>query len=246
MGWDVSDFTATENAMKEIIRTCGHLDVVVNNAGITRDGLLMSMKEEDYDRVLDVNLKGAFRYPVCSPADVKTEKRPDHQHFFGERPPEMPTGQLLCRQSGTSGTDEIRCPGSWAAGASQSMPLRRGFIETEMTEGLSEELRAKMQERIPLGHMGTAENVADAAAFLAVRSGVLHHRAGAVRGRRYVYVDRKAENMRRVVITGMGAITPLGNSVEAFWNGIKEKKNRLQAYHKNLTHRRINADWRRK
>lgn len=120
-----------------------------------------------------------------------------------------------------------------------------GFIETEMTEGLSEELRAKMQERIPLGHMGTAENVADAAAFLA--SDQASYITGQVLsvGRRYVYVDRKAENMRRVVITGMGAITPLGNSVEAFWNGIKEKK-QASGLSQNLTHRRINADWRRK
>ena len=118
MGWDVSDFTATENAMKEIIRTCGHLDVVVNNAGITRDGLLMSMKEEDYDRVLDVNLKGAF-FVIRFAARQMLKQRSgrDHQHFFGERPPgKCRTGQLLCRQSGTSGTDEIRCPGAGQPG----------------------------------------------------------------------------------------------------------------------------------
>lgn len=89
-----------------------------------------------------------------------------------------------------------------------------------------------MQERIPLGHMGTAENVADAAAFLA--SDQASYITGQVLsvGRRYVYVDRKAENMRRVVITGMGAITPLGNSVEGVLERHKGEKNRLRAYHK--------------
>lgn len=140
----------------------------MNNAGITRDGLLVSMKEEDYDRVLDVNLKGAFfviRFAARQMLKQRSGRIINISSVSG-RLGNARTGQLLCRQSGTSGTDEIRCPELGSRGITVNA-IAPGFIETEMTEGLSEELRAKMQERIPLGHMGTAENVADAAAFLA-------------------------------------------------------------------------------
>lgn len=168
MGWDVSDFTATENAMKEIIRTCGHLDVVVNNAGITRDGLLMSMKEEDYDRVLDVNLKGAFfviRFAARQMLKQRSGRIINISSVSG-RLGNAGQANYCAAKAGLLGLTKSAARELGSRGITVKA-IAPGFIETEMTEGLSEELRAKMQERIPLGHMGTAENVADAAAFLA-------------------------------------------------------------------------------
>ena len=168
MGWDVSDFTATENAMKEIIRTCGHLDVVVNNAGITRDGLLVSMKEEDYDRVLDVNLKGAFfviRFAARQMLKQRSGRIINISSVSG-RLGNAGQANYCAAKAGLLGLTKSAARELGSRGITVNA-IAPGFIETEMTEGLSEELRAKMQERIPLGHMGTAENVADAAAFLA-------------------------------------------------------------------------------
>lgn len=168
MGWDVSDFTATENAMKEIIRTCGHLDVVVNNAGITRDGLLMSMKEADYDRVLDVNLKGAFfviRFAARQMLKQRSGRIINISSVSG-RLGNAGQANYCAAKAGLLGLTKSAARELGSRGITVNV-IAPGFIETEMTEGLSEELRAKMQERIPLGHMGTAENVADAAAFLA-------------------------------------------------------------------------------
>lgn len=168
MGWDVSDFTTTENAMKEIIRTCGHLDVVVNNAGITRDGLLMSMKEEDYDRVLDVNLKGAFfviRFAARQMLKQRSGRIINISSVSG-RLGNAGQANYCAAKAGLLGLTKSAARELGSRGITVNA-IAPGFIETEMTEGLSEELRAKMQERIPLGHMGTAENVADAAAFLA-------------------------------------------------------------------------------
>ena len=154
--------------MKEIIRTCGHLDVVVNNAGITRDGLLMSMKEEDYDRVLDVNLKGAFfviRFAARQMLKQRSGRIINISSVSG-RLGNAGQANYCAAKAGLLGLTKSAARELGSRGITVNA-IAPGFIETEMTEGLSEELRAKMQERIPLGHMGTAENVADAAAFLA-------------------------------------------------------------------------------
>ena len=168
MGWDVSDFKATENAMKEIIRTCGHLDVVVNNAGITRDGLLMSMKEEDYDRVLDVNLKGAFHVLRFAARQMLKQRsgRIINISSVSGRLGNAGQANYCAAKAGLLGLTKSAARELGSRGITVNA-VAPGFVETEMTESLSEELRAKMQERIPLGHMGTAENVADAVAFLA-------------------------------------------------------------------------------
>ena len=80
---DISDFTKAGEMMDYVIKTYGRVDILVNNAGITRDGLLMKMSEEDFDAVLNTNLKGAFNcIASCGKTDGKAERRPDHQHFL--------------------------------------------------------------------------------------------------------------------------------------------------------------------
>ena len=90
---NVADTADTDAMIKEIIKTYGHLDILVNNAGITRDNLIMKMSEEDFDAVINANLKGCFN-------TIKAVSRQDHQYYFCIRYPwKCRTGQLFCIQS---------------------------------------------------------------------------------------------------------------------------------------------------
>ena len=119
MQCNVSDFAACEAWMKEILALYGKIDILVNNAGITKDGLLMGMSEEAFDRVIETNLKGTFN---C-----------------------------------------IR----FAARGIRVNAIAPGFIETDMTEVLSDKVKEASVSQIPLGHFGKPEDVANLAAFLA-------------------------------------------------------------------------------
>ena len=165
---DVSDPAACEELINRVKERFGRLDILVNNAGVTRDGLLMSMKEEDYDRVLDVNLKGAFfviRFAARQMLKQRSGRIINISSVSG-RLGNAGQANYCAAKAGLLGLTKSAARELGSRGITVNA-IAPGFIETEMTEGLSEELRAKMQERIPLGHMGTAENVADAAAFLA-------------------------------------------------------------------------------
>ena len=118
---NVSDFEACEAMIKDVVKEYGHLDILVNNAGITKDGLIMKMKEEDFDAVLNANLKGTFNtIRHSSSPDAETEKRKDHQHFFCFRNPwKCRTGELCSIQSGSHRSDQRQWQESLAAAASQ-------------------------------------------------------------------------------------------------------------------------------
>jgi len=120
---NVADFDACEAFFKAVAEKYGRVDILVNNAGVTKDGLLMKMSEEDFDRVLDTNLKGAFhtirhasRYFLKQKSgknDAEAEKRPDHQPFIGGRPSwKCRTGQLCGIQSRDHRSYKIRCKGA--------------------------------------------------------------------------------------------------------------------------------------
>ena len=128
MQCNVSDFAACEAWMKEILALYGKIDILVNNAGITKDGLLMGMSEEAFDRVIETNLKGTFN---CI--------------RFAARP-------MIRQKSG------------WGITVNAVAP---GFIETDMTEVLSDKVKEASVSQIPLGHFGKPEDVANLAAFLA-------------------------------------------------------------------------------
>ena len=134
---DVSDNVACKEFIGNVIAEYGHLDVLVNNAGITRDGLLMRMSEEDFDAVLDTNLKGAFH-------TIQAVSR-----------------QMLKQRSGRIVNISS---GSRAITVNAVAP---GFIDTDMTQSLPEKVVETTLAQIPLGKFGVPEQVAKAVAFLA-------------------------------------------------------------------------------
>ena len=112
---NVSDFEACETMIKDVVKEYGHLDILVNNAGITRDGLIMKMKEEDFDAVLNVNLKGTFNTIRHSARQMlKQRGRKDHQHFLSLRSPMGNAGQAnyAASKAGVIGLTKIHGQGT--------------------------------------------------------------------------------------------------------------------------------------
>jgi 3-oxoacyl-[acyl-carrier protein] reductase len=165
---DVADATAVAGAAEQILAEAGRVDILVNNAGVTRDGLLMRMSEADWDAVLDTNLKGAFLF-------TKAFTRA----FIKQR-----SGRILNIASvigliGNAGQCNYAASKAALIGFTKSVArelasrgitanaLAPGFIETDMTAGLSEQLRADLLKTIPLNSLGQPEDIAQAAVFLA-------------------------------------------------------------------------------
>jgi 3-oxoacyl-[acyl-carrier protein] reductase len=151
-----------------VMTECGRLDVLVNNAGITRDGLLIRMKEEDWDRVIEVNLKGTFH---CTKAALGV--------MIKQRSGRIISIASIVGVMGNSGQANYAASKAAILGFTKSVAreyanrgvtanaVAPGFIKTAMTEQLSEDVQARMREQIPLGRLGTPEDVAEAVAFLA-------------------------------------------------------------------------------
>ena len=173
--WEVSgacpsltDAKEVADEIQAIHRKYGKIDILVNNAGITRDGLLMGMKEEDFDSVINVNLKGTFNtIRFASRAMVKQRK-----------------GKIINISSvsgvtGNAGQANYSASKAGVIGLTKSAArelasrgitvnaIAPGFINTEMTEVLSEKVKEGATAQIPLGKFGETEDIANAAAFLA-------------------------------------------------------------------------------
>ena len=165
---DVSDFDACGKMMEMIINNYGHLDILVNNAGITRDGLIMKMSEEDFDRVLDTNLKGAFH-------TIRHASR----YFLKQKSGKIINISSVSGVMGNAGQANYAASKAGVIGltktaarevASRGITVNAvapGFIETDMTEVLPEKIKEASAAQIPLGKFGKAEDVANAVAFLA-------------------------------------------------------------------------------
>lgn len=165
---DVSDYTACETFIQTVIKEEGSLDILVNNAGITKDGLLMKMSEEDFDKVLDTNLKGAFNTIRFASRQMLRQK-----------------GGRIINMSSVVGVSGNAGQANYAASKAGMIGLTKaaarelasrgitvnaiapGFIETDMTDVLSDKVKEASEAQIPLGHFGKPEDVAAAAAFLA-------------------------------------------------------------------------------
>ena len=165
-----ADITSAEDVaglVEQTINTFGRLDALVNNAGITRDTLLMRMSEEDWDAVLETNLKGAF---LCSKAAIRPMMR--------RRSGSIVNLTSVVGLSGNAGQTNYSAAKAGLIGFTKSLAkevgsrgitvnaVAPGFIETRLTDVLNDETKAAMLERIPLGRFGTPEDVASAVRFL--------------------------------------------------------------------------------
>lgn len=165
---DVSSFSEVEEMIKKIHTDFGRIDVLVNNAGITRDNLLLRMKEDEWDKVISINLKSVFN---CTKATSKIMLK-------------QKSGRIISIASvvgvmGNAGQCNYSASKAGIIGFTKSIAkelgsrgitanaIAPGFIKTAMTEQLSEEAKNKLYSQIPLGYLGTPEHIASCVSFLA-------------------------------------------------------------------------------
>ncbi len=164
----VSDFTACGEMIQDIIKKYGRIDILVNNAGITRDGLLMKMSEEDFDAVIDTNLKGAFN-------TIRHMSR----YFLKQKSGKIINISSVSGILGNAGQANYSASKAGVIGLTKSVArelasrginvnaIAPGFIATDMTEAMTDEAKAKMTETIPLKRIGETKDIANMAVFLA-------------------------------------------------------------------------------
>ena len=164
---DVSVASDVEGLFKEAVAAFGRLDILVNNAGITKDGLLLRMKEADWDAVLDVNLKGTFN---CTREAAKIMSKARYGRIVNV--------SSVVGEMGNPGQANYCASKAGMIGLTKSVArelARRnvtvnavtpGFIETDMTLELSEKAKGALQEQIPMGRLGSADDIAGAVLFL--------------------------------------------------------------------------------
>jgi 3-oxoacyl-[acyl-carrier protein] reductase len=165
---DVTDGTRIAEIYNEITSRYGKIDILINNAGITRDGLLMKMKEADWDLVLGVNLKGTFICTQKISRIMLKQKRGVIINIASVIGLMGNAGQA--NYAASKGGIIAFTKSSAKEFASRNIRVNAiapGFIETEMTKGLPEDIVAKYSEAIPLRRMGKPKNVADLCLFLA-------------------------------------------------------------------------------
>ncbi|WP_026431668.1 3-oxoacyl-ACP reductase FabG [Paracidovorax oryzae] len=165
---DVNDAAALDALIDGIVKEQGGLHVLVNNAGITRDQIAMRMKDDDWDAVLDTNLKAVFR--AC-----RAVMRPMMKQRYGR----IVNITSVVGASGNPGQANYAAAKAGLAGMTRSLArelgsrgitvncVAPGFIRTDMTAELSEEQHKALQTQIPLGHMGQPSDIAKAVAYLA-------------------------------------------------------------------------------
>ncbi|MFO7694950.1 MAG: 3-oxoacyl-ACP reductase FabG [Vicinamibacterales bacterium] len=165
---NVTDAAAVDAVFGQVLSEHGRIDILVNNAGITRDQLLMRMKREDWDRVLEVNLSGAF---VCTQAVLRP--------MMKQRTGRIVSISSVVGQMGNAGQSNYAASKAGLIGFSKSLArevaarnitvnvVAPGLIDTDMTRSLAPEVQAEWQSRVPLSRFGTPEDVAAAVCFLA-------------------------------------------------------------------------------
>ena len=165
---DISNLNSFYEIAANTISKWERIDILVNNAGTTRDNIIMRMKEEDWDSVLDVNLKGCFN-------GIKAVTRPMIKNKSGK----IISITSVIGQIGNAGQSNYAASKAGIIGLTKSMAkelgsrnitvnaVSPGYISTEMTEKLDEEVKEKMKSSIPLGRLGTPQDVANLVCFLA-------------------------------------------------------------------------------
>lgn len=165
---DVSIYESVKYMVDEALEKFGKVDILVNNAGITRDTLIMRMSEEDWDSVIDINLKGAFN---CSKALIR--------HMMKQRYGRIVNISSVSGLAGQAGQTNYSASKAGLIGFTKALArevasrgitvnaVAPGFVPTALTEVLPEELKAEMLKITPIGRWGSPEEVAFAVAFLA-------------------------------------------------------------------------------
>ena len=165
---NVNDGAAAESLIDSIVKEHGGLQVLVNNAGITRDNLAMRMKDDDWDAVLDTNLKAVFR---MSRASMRTMMKQRYGRIINIT--------SVVGASGNAGQANYAAAKAGVAGMTRALArelgsrnitvncVAPGFIETDMTAALTDEQQKALMAQIPLGHLGKPSDVAHAVAYLA-------------------------------------------------------------------------------
>lgn len=165
---NVADSAAVDSMMKQAIEVFGTLDILVNNAGITRDNLLMRMKEQEWDEVVDTNLKGVF---LCTKAVTRQMMKQRAGRIINISSIVGVAGNpgqanYVAAKAGVIGLTKT-CAQELASRNILVNAIAPGFITTEMTDNLPEELKEAMLKQIPLAKLGQPEDVAKAVVFFA-------------------------------------------------------------------------------
>ncbi len=165
---DVSDPAGVNAAAELILKDAGRVDILVNNAGVTRDNLLMRMSEEEWDTVLNTNLRGAF---VLTKAFTRS--------FLKQRSGRVINLASVVGLMGNAGQANYAASKAGLIGFTKSVArefasrgitvnaIAPGFVETDMTAVLKDEIKAELMKRIPLGALGSVDDIAGAALYLA-------------------------------------------------------------------------------
>lgn len=164
---DVAKAEDVERLFSETMRQFGRVDILVNNAGLTRDGLILRMSEQDWDTVLDSNLKGAF---LCCKAAARV--------MLKQKSGNIVNVSSVVGISGNAGQANYSASKGGMNALTKTLAkelgsrgicvnaVAPGFIQTVMTDGLSEENRSRMKKQVPLGRLGSPDEVARAVLFL--------------------------------------------------------------------------------
>lgn len=168
MQWDVSDHAACEQALAEIKEKMGVPYILVNNAGITRDGLMVRMKEEQFDDVIRINLKGAYNMlQLCGSMMMRAKKgRIINISSISGMVGNFGQINYCAAKAGLIGMTKTAAKELGARGITVNA-VAPGFIDTDMTAGLAEDLKEGAKKQIALGRFGKPEEIAAAVAFLA-------------------------------------------------------------------------------
>ena len=165
---NVSDFEASKEMIESLIKEYKHIDVLVNNAGITRDGLLMRMSEEDFDQVIETNLKGCFN-------TIRHMSR----YFLKQKAGKIINISSVSGILGNAGQANYSASKAGVIGLTKAVAremasrgicvnaIAPGFVETEMTDVLPESAKENLLGQIPLGRTGKTKDIANAVLFLA-------------------------------------------------------------------------------
>lgn len=165
---DISKFEVAESLVEQTIEKFSKIDVLINNAGITRDGLVLKMKEKDFDDVIDVNLKGCFNLIRFSSPYMVRQKSGSIINMTSIVGVSGNAGQVnyAASKAGIIGLTKSVAKEIGSRGITVNA-IAPGYIDTEMTQALPEKIRKEWEKQIPMRKFGTVEDIAEACLYLA-------------------------------------------------------------------------------